>query len=140
MRDDRFAPVSVTEQDFSPPTHYRMIVRRRLNTPEKTVSTLQELPRLSQYDYELWVGKGTVRYLTREQLPNEVKSKLSMVMAASPKNFPRQFGYLFDSEIGAFFNAFTCPHEDVKYIGWRISESYLCLVISLNTLTQLQGG
>ena len=109
MRDNvsQFAPV-VSQYN---PNLYRVIVSKKDD------------------DYEIFISDYYVRLFTEASLPDEVKSKLTMIKAAGKDPYP------IDHSI---YN--TTPHEEMREIGWAKVNEMFCVVLSRDTLSKLRGG
>ena len=86
--------------------------------------------------YVVYVADGLVRYYDEETLPDELKSSMAMILAAPQPPLidetSRQFQKL------TIYNNPMPPEFDT--IGWRVSETYFCLIVSRETLESLRGG
>jgi hypothetical protein len=84
--------------------------------------------------YAVYVADGLVRYYDEDTLPDILKTKMAMVLAASNHrlvNEPQMQKML----------VYTNPmSRDFDEIGWRVSETYFCLVVDRETLASLKGG
>jgi len=103
-------------------------------------------PIVSQYDWNLYrvplrrqenkyvifVDNFFTRVFDEHSLPDEIKTKMAMILA-SPQRI------LQDHE-ATMLSLMTAPDENVREIGWRVSDSYFCLILSHETLCELRGG
>lgn len=103
-------------------------------------------PIVSQYDwnlyrvpmrrqgnkYTIYVDNFFTRVFDEDSLPDEIKTKMAMILA-SPHRI------LQDHE-ATMLSLMTAPNENIREIGWRVSDSYFCLILSHKTLCLLKGG
>jgi len=107
------------------PNKYRSILKRNLTlTPSHAV----------------FVSDTLRRFYTEETLPTEIKSNLGMILTTYTEptfnepfmdNLIRNGNYMPHSTLNA--------KEGFKDIGWRLSESYFCVVISVKLLNDMRG-
>lgn len=91
---------------------------------------------LKQVDkgYEVHVGEDFIRmFKDYRNLPKEVKEKLGIVYAKFPN--AQDDDTLKRMSVSAYLNS----DEDMQAIGWRISRSWTCLVLTEKTLNSLRG-
>jgi hypothetical protein len=105
--------------------------------------------------YLLWVGWGIKRNLSQKELPEELRSKLSMILAHPQSKIAGRrpdSGYihktLYTKDIksprtpfntlshGVYLNDYP---EEFGDIGWRLSKGIFCMVLSSLCLDSLQG-
>ena len=79
--------------------------------------------------YEVFINDYYVRLFTEQTLPDEIKSRLTMIKAAGKDLYP------IDHSI---YN--TTPHEEMREIGWAKVNDMYCVVLSKDTLSKLRGG
>jgi hypothetical protein len=91
--------------------------------------------------FEVWIGDNMVRHFKTDELPDEIKLKLAMVMAADKLGTRR---LREDAEVlsnpNVFF-MFSLPLE-LHYlldVGWRISPNCICIILSKELLFSLRG-
>lgn len=103
-------------------------------------------PIVSQYDwnlyrvpmrrqgnkYTIYVDNFFTRVFDEDSLPDEIKTKMAMILA-SPHRI------LQDHE-ATMLSLMTAPNENIREIGWRVSDSYFCLILPHKTLCALKGG
>jgi len=103
-------------------------------------------PIVSQYDwnlyrvplrrqgnkYTIYVDNFFTRVFDEDSLPDEIKTKMAMILA-SPQRI------LQDHE-ATMLSLMTAPNENIREIGWRVSDSYFCLILPHKTLCLLRGG
>ena len=80
-------------------------------------------------NYLIYADDGLLRVFTEQTLPDEIKSKLTMIKAAGKDLYP------IDHSI---YN--TTPHEEMREIGWAKVNGMFCVVLPKETLTKLRGG
>ena len=80
-------------------------------------------------NYLIYADDGLLRVFTEQTLPDEIKSKLTMIKAAGKDLYP------IDHSI---YN--TTPHEEMREIGWAKVNGMFCVVLSRETLGKLRGG
>jgi len=84
--------------------------------------------------YIVYVADGLVRYYDEDTLPDPLKTKMAMILAA-------QQPLLIDEhrlqKLVVYIN--TMPDE-FDTIGWRVSNTYFCLILSRLVLESLKGG
>ena len=80
-------------------------------------------------NYLIYADDGLLRVFTEQTLPDEIKSKLTMIKAAGKDLYP------IDHSI---YN--TTPHEEMREIGWAKVNDMYCVVLSKDTLSKLRGG
>lgn len=105
-------------------------------------------PVMSQYDqnmyrvifkqldkgYEVHVGDDFIRtFPSYKNLPKEVKEKLGIVYSKFPS--AQDDDKLRRMSISAYLNA----DIEMQAIGWRVSKSWTCLVLTEKTLNSLRG-
>ena len=103
-------------------------------------------PIVSQYDwnlyrvplrrqgnkYTIYVDNFFTRVFDEDSLPDEIKTKMAMILS-SPHRI------LQDHE-ATMLSLMTAPNENIREIGWRVSDSYFCLILKHKTLCLLRGG
>jgi len=101
-------------------------------------------------NYRIWVGDGMIRYMTKQELPDEIAKKLAMVMAYDDGAKPnKHFGNVplhepLDQRLPDFRRThfYIMPDwYDKNYfdVGWRVRENYFCLVVSELVIVSLRG-
>ena len=83
--------------------------------------------------YTMWVADKFTRVFDEETLPDEIKSKMAMVLA-------RGNPILHDREV-THLNLMTTPLRNDEFIevGWRVSDMWFVVVLSYNSLMALRG-
>jgi hypothetical protein len=84
--------------------------------------------------YTVYVADGYHRRYDEETLPDELKTKMAMILA-SPHNKA-----LPDFKLDKLTLYQNHQSEELDEIGWRASESYFCLVLTRPTLASMKGG
>ena len=82
--------------------------------------------------YTIYVDNFFTRVFDEDSLPDEIKTKMAMILA-SPQRI------LQDHE-ATMLSLMTESNENFREIGWRVSDSYFCLILSHKTLCLLRGG
>jgi hypothetical protein len=89
--------------------------------------------------YVVWPTDNLRREFASSSMPKEVKLKLGMVKAYDG-NMSRPV--LRDwqlSAVPAYIYTYTTYPDNFNDIGWKVSDSVYCLVLSNETLTELKG-
>ena len=84
-------------------------------------------------NYILYVADNFVRNFTSDTLPDEVKTKFTMISAASKTS-------MHDWEV--FNTHIYIPRfmiEGFGEIGWQVSDSYFCICLTKETLDDMRG-
>jgi hypothetical protein len=83
--------------------------------------------------YTMWVADKFTRVYDESTLPDEVKSKMAMVLA-------RGNPILRDDEV-THLNLMTTPirSDDFIEVGWRVSDMWFVVVLSYDSLMALRG-
>ena len=81
----------------------------------------------------MWVADKFTRVYDESTLPDEVKSKMAMVLA-------RGNPILRDDEV-THLNLMTTPirSDDFIEVGWRVSDMWFVVVLSYDSLMALRG-
>ena len=82
--------------------------------------------------YIVYVSDGYYRRYDKDTLPDELKTKLAMILATEHKVLP-------DLSITNMTVYQNDQSEELDEIGWRASESYYCIVMSVDLLKKLRG-
>jgi len=83
--------------------------------------------------YAVYVADGLVRYYDEATLPDTLKTKMAMILAASTHRLENESRML---KMLIYTNPMSRDFDD---IGWRVSETYFCLVVDRDTLASLKG-
>ena len=83
--------------------------------------------------YTVYVADGYHRRYDEETLPDELKTKMAMILA-SPHNKA-----LPDFKLDKLKLYQNHQSEELDEIGWRASESYFCLALTRPTLASMRG-
>ena len=83
--------------------------------------------------YTMWVGDRFTRVFIDETLPDEVKSRMAMILA-------RGFPLLFDHEVTHLSLMTTTEDNDFRDIGWQVSDMWFCIVLPAKVLMGLCGS
>jgi hypothetical protein len=83
--------------------------------------------------YTMYVADGFNRVFDEDTLPDEVKSKMAMVMA-------RGNPILHDHEV-THLSLMTTPirGDDFIEVGWRVSDMWFVVVLTYDSLMALRG-
>jgi hypothetical protein len=84
-------------------------------------------------NYTVFVGDNTIRRFTDDTLPDFLKSKLAMILASA-----QNFRHDHDTDKLDIYTNSQSPELDM--VGWRVSDSYFCLVMDRETLNSLRHG
>lgn len=108
--------------NLSPVSHY-------------TTPNIYRVPLYREKDgnFIVYVADNFVRNFTNETLPDEIKTKLGLILGASS----------LDVRDWEFFNAdvYVPKHmvEGFDEIGWQVSDNYFCICMSTELLNELRG-
>lgn len=83
--------------------------------------------------YTMWVADKFTRVFDEDTLPDEVKSKIAMILA-------RGSFILKDHEVSELALMTTTSDDDFRDIGWRASDSWFCIVLPYKSLMGLRGS
>ena len=83
--------------------------------------------------YSVYVSDDLVRHYNDETLPSVLRVKMAMVLASPQPN-------LIPEERLSKINVYECTMPNLSLVGWRVSESWFCLVLDRLTLNSLKGG
>lgn len=99
-----------------------------------TNSGLHRVPiRRNGRAYILYVGDNSTRLLEEDNLPDEVKIKMTMVLATSQVS--RR-----DHEVHYSLAVYVPPDSgELLEVGWQVSDTLYCLCLSGDTLDRLTG-
>ena len=81
----------------------------------------------------LYVADNFVRTFTEDTLPDELKSKLTMIVASSRTDV-RDWDFL---NADVYVPRFLVMGFDE--IGWQVSDSYYCICVSKELLNEMRG-
>ena len=82
--------------------------------------------------YILYVSDGYYRRYDKDTLPDELKTKIAMILATDHQVLP-------DLGVTSLRLYQNDQSEELDEIGWRASESYYCIVMSVDSLKKLRG-
>lgn len=84
-------------------------------------------------NYEVYVGDNLIRYYTPDELPDDIKAKLTMIRAATVEPVAVPSGYLIR-------DVYECrPDHPLYEIGWMVTPTLYVVVIPSKDLTYLKG-
>lgn len=99
----------------------------------KTNWDLMRVPmRRIEDHFILYVADGYHRRYDKDTLPDEIKTKLAMILASAHTVLPDHKLQKLD----LYSNTQSLELDD---IGWRASESYYCMVLTRPTLMKMRG-
>ena len=86
--------------------------------------------------YFICVAEGMTRMYDDETLPDALKVKFAMILAAPQPTLMDEASKHFQKII-----VYTNPMPgEFDTIGWRVSETYFCIIVDRQTLKSLKGG
>jgi len=96
---------------------------------------LIRVPMLRAVDghYTVFVGDKMIRRYTDDTLPDALRGKLAMILA-SPQTWRD------DHTVDKMSIYTNSQSPELDEIGWRVSDSYFCLVVSREILSSLIRG
>lgn len=83
--------------------------------------------------YVVYVADGLVRYYDEDTLPDLLKTKMAMILAASHHRLESEARL---QRMTVYLNPMSPDFDD---IGWRVSETYFCLIVDRETLESMKG-
>ena len=99
----------------------------------KTNWELMRVPLRRTIDhYVVYVGVGFSRRYDEHTLPDELKTKMAMILASDAE-------YFVDEKLHRLQLYVNQNSPELDEIGWRASESYFCLVLTRPTLLAMVG-
>lgn len=84
--------------------------------------------------YIVYVADGLVRYYDEDTLPDPLKTKMAMILAAQQPELMDEHRL---QKLVVYINTMS---DEFDTIGWRVSETYFCLILSRQILESLKGG
>lgn len=84
--------------------------------------------------YVVYVADGLVRYYDEDTLPDPLKTKMAMILAATQ---PRLENEARLQKLTVYTNPMSSEFDD---IGWQVSDTYFCLIVDRITLERLKNG
>lgn len=85
--------------------------------------------------YEVYVGDNFIRLFTEDDLPDEIKSRLTMIRAATIE--PPEF----DMKLATIQHIYEGDPKSHTYeIGWQVATNLFVVVLPSRYLTYLRGG
>lgn len=84
--------------------------------------------------YIVYVADGLVRYYDEDTLPDPLKTKMAMILAAQQPELMDEHRL---QKMAIYINTMS---DEFDTIGWRVSETYFCLILSRQILESLKGG
>lgn len=89
--------------------------------------------RAAEGHYTVFVGDNMVRRYNDNTLPDKLKTKIAMILA-SPQKF------IDDHAVDQLRVYTNHQSPELDEVGWRVSDSYFCLVLSREILDSLKHG
>ena len=83
--------------------------------------------------YHVFVGDNFIRHFKEDTLPDNIKSKLTMILASAHQVVRDEDVYKM-----AIYQPIE-PNPEFSEIGWRASESYFCVVLPHKEVVSLRG-
>jgi hypothetical protein len=81
----------------------------------------------------VYVADGYHRRYDKDTLPDELKTKLTMILAIPHKRIDP------DHELSMISIYTNNQSDELDEIGWRASESFYCIVMPIDSLKALRG-
>ena len=82
--------------------------------------------------YTIYVGDNFNRVFDEHTLPDEVKTKMAMVLASAKQ-------IVSDHDVTKLHLMTTTVDSNFRDIGWRASDSWFCIILSYKSLMALRG-
>ena len=82
--------------------------------------------------YTIFVADGFNRVFDEDTLPDEIKTKMAMILANAKQ-------IVADEKVTQLDLMSTTVDSDFRDIGWRASDSWFCIILSLASLLNLRG-
>jgi hypothetical protein len=99
----------------------------------KTKWDLMRVPlRRIEDHYIVYVADGFHRRYDEDTLPDELKTKMAMILATDHIVIP-------DNKLQRLDLYSNTQSVELQDIGWRASESYYCMVVTRPTLASMRG-
>ena len=130
-----YAPIRVNSKSYEP---------IRLDGPRslyKTPIWIKLSGSGEQDEVTVWVGRDHIRHFKPNQLHDEIKAKLAFVFAADRLGIRPLLNDVVVSASSWAFHTTVAPPE-LPYladIGWRVSKSCVCLIVSGDLIFKLRG-
>ena len=84
--------------------------------------------------YVVYVADGLVRMYDEDTLPNELKTRIAMVLATPQPTL------IHENNLQKLHIYINNHDPELDEVGWRVSETYFCLIVDRETLESLKGG
>ena len=82
----------------------------------------------------VYVADGMVRRYDEETLPDILRSRFAMILATPQPELIHENNL---QKIHIYVN----NHDpELDEVGWRVSETYFCIIVNRETLESLKGG
>ena len=82
--------------------------------------------------YTIYVADGFNRVFDEDTLPDEVKTKMAMVLANAKQ-------IVTDEKVTQLDLMATTVDNEFRDIGWRASDTWFCIILPLASLMALRG-
>jgi hypothetical protein len=82
--------------------------------------------------YTIYVGDNFNRVFDEHTLPDEVKTKMAMVLANAKQ-------IVTDEKVTQLQLMMTTADNEFRDVGWRASDTWFCIILSLASLMKLRG-
>ena len=114
--------------------------------PQPVVTLYRTILYRSPLGVYVWPGDRILRFLPEKELPEELRSKLTMILAHKSNELFASIGdemvltELTDGTYKVSYTAYNSTYPDsFKDIGWRVSKSFFCLILTTQCLASLRG-
>ena len=84
--------------------------------------------------YVVYVADGMVRRYDEETLPDALRTKFAMILATPQPEL------IHENNLQKLHVYINNHNEELWDVGWRVSETYFCLIVDRETLESLKGG
>ena len=81
--------------------------------------------------YTIFVADGFNRVFDEDTLPDEVKTKMAMILASAKQ-------IVSDHNVTKL-HLMTTADNEFRDVGWRASDTWFCIILSLASLMALRG-
>lgn len=84
--------------------------------------------------YYVYAADGLVRMYDEETLPDTLKGKFAMILASPQPPLMHERSL---QKLHIYING---HNPELDEVGWRVSETFFCLIVDRETLESLRGG
>lgn len=81
-----------------------------------------------------YVADGMVRMYDEETLPDALRTKFAMILATP------QPALIDERKLQKLVIYINAHNPELDEVGWRVSETYFCVIVDRQTLESLKGG